>query len=389
MKNLWIMPPLLAAALALTGAAQAAALVTVPAERIYVNASNPGEGQYDAVVHAIGVLNDEGEALTIEDITIDVMAGGRVIMTKRGDPDTAMRHSGLIAGMMARGGGSTFVGGMLSNEAGVAGLFGTDTSIDTEGAIEPGAARILVRQFLGFDAVPDTMRISVRVTNASGATEILTRELEAISPEQTPTYAMPLEGGWYVRAEPNVGSHHRYVPATEFAYDFFKMDGDGNIHGGDRTDPTGYFGYGAPVLAVAPGEVVLVVNDSSEDLSFRVPREGESRADFDTRISAHYGADVADDAIRGVAGNIVIVRQQDGTYMSYGHLAESSVLVQLGQRVETGEPLAAVGGTGEGGVVHLHIQMNAGAHPLYSAGLPFLFEGQSREADTGRFARSP
>ncbi len=372
-----------------TYAVHAAELVTVPAGNIYVNAPNPGEGQYDAVVHATGILNDGDEALTIEDITIDVLAGGRVILTKHADPAMALRHSGLIAGMMARDGGGSFVGGMLANEAGPEGLFGTETTIDTEGAIDPGASRLLVRQFLAFDAVPDQIRVSVQLIDEDGASHLLTHTIDAVSPETTPTYAMPLEGGWYVRAEPNVGSHHRWVPATEFAYDFFKMDSEGNIHGGDRADATSYFGYGAPVLAVAPGEVTLVINNSVEDLAFRIPREGESRADYDARISAHYGAAVADQALAGVAGNIVVVRQDDGNYMSYGHLAESSVLVSVGDRVEVGQQLAAVGGTGEGGVVHLHIQMNAGPHPLFDAGLPFHFEGQSRDADSGRFARSP
>lgn len=387
MRTISLLPAL--AALWLGASASAAELVTVPGGEIHVNAVNPGEGQLDAVVHAIGVLNDGAGPLTIEEITIDVMVGGHAILTKRIGADITERHSGLIAGMMARDGGGSFVGGMLSNEDGVEGLFGEGTMLDPEGAIDAGAARLLVRQFLAFDQVPDTFRVSARVVHDDGHTELLTREITVAGPDTVPTYAMPLEGGWFVRSEPNVGSHHRFVPATEFAYDFFKTDSEGRIFEGERTDPSSFFGFGAPVLAVAPGEVTLVINDSVEDLSFRVPREGESREEFQARISQHYGQDVADDALRGVAGNIVVVRQDDGNYMSYGHLAESSVLVEVGERVETGQPLAAVGGTGEGGVVHLHIQMNAGPHPLFDAGLPFRFEGQPRDADTGRFARSP
>lgn len=363
-------------------------LVTAPSEHVYVNAANPGAGQFDAVVHAIGVTNDGSEPLHLEEVTIDVMAGGHVLVTKHVGPEVFGSHTGRIAQMLGGNGATTFVGGMLANPEGVEGFFGNQTEFAQGLPMSPQSSLLAVRQFLAFDQMPDRVRITARGVTASGEVQTATHELSVMPPDEARTYAMPLEGSWYMRGVPLVTSHHRFVPATEYALDFFRMDAEGRIFDGDRADPTTYFGYGATVYAMAPGRVVRVINDSVEDLAFRIPREGESREAFDERISAHYREDVEAQALAAVTGNLVVIEQDDGYFAAYGHLAESSVLVEVGQRVETGTPLAAVGGTGEGGVVHLHVQLNEGPEPLFSLGVPFQIEGAPRDADTGRFFRA-
>jgi murein DD-endopeptidase MepM/ murein hydrolase activator NlpD len=100
------------------------------------------------------------------------------------------------------------------------------------------------------------------------------------------------------------GGHHR-----RYAYDFAMPIGD-------------------PVVAVRDG-VVRQVQDSSPD--------GEP--------------------IPGGA-NRVYVEHDDGSVAFYSHLQQGSVVVEPGERVETGQLLAASGNSGiTGGVPHLHLEI--------------------------------
>ena len=380
----------LGASIALFGAnaAQALELQTVPESHVYANAAQLGDGQMDAMVHAIGILNDGIEAITIESVDIDVIVGGISVLTKRVNLDNFGRHTGMIGGMIQSGAGS-FVGGMVSNADGPDGLFGQLVTLSTERTLQSDAATLAVRSFLAFDQMPETIRVTVRTVSATGDAEIATKDLTVIAPDRERTYPMPLEGGWFMTAIPLVTSHHRYMPGTEFAIDFFKTNGDGQVHGGDRTDQTDYFGYGEPVHAIAGGTVVRVINGSAEDAAFRVRGQEERPAAYEARMIERFGDDATVNLLASITGNLVIVEQDDGFFASYGHLAPSSVTVQTGTRVEVGEVIAAVGGTGEGNMTtHLHIQLNEGPTALFDQGVPMNFTEDRGQRDTGRIVRS-
>lgn len=369
--------------------AEALELRTVPADHIYVNAANPGAGQFDAVVQTIGVLNNGDEALSIEAVEIDLLAGGQSFLTKRVDPALFGRHTGFMDGMAAQGGRDSFIGGVLANPDGIEGFFGEGIALSREPSLAPQTAVLAVRQFVAFDQMPETIRITVRGVTEGGETVIATHELAVVPHDTERTYPMPLEGTWLLRAVPNITSHHRLVPSTEFAVDLFKVNGDGRIFEGDAADQTNYFGYGAPVHAIAGGQVVQVINGTAEDAAFRVQREGENGLDYNARMAERFGDNQAETDLAAVAGNIIIIEQDDGFYAAYGHLAPSSALVSVGDRVEVGDVIAAVGGTGEGNrTVHLHIQLNEAPDTLYSQGVPLRFAEESPDADTARFIHS-
>ena len=102
----------------------------------------------------------------------------------------------------------------------------------------------------------------------------------------------------------------------------------------------------------------------------------------------------AADFKRAAAGNIVVIRHESAAaieYSSYGHLKAGSVLVAVGDAVEQGQQIAAVGDTGDSAAVHLHFQVNAGPDPLVSRSLPFKFTDQRpmvRGLDPGRFVHN-
>jgi hypothetical protein len=366
--------------------ADALELRTVPAEHVYVNVANPAASAFDAVVQTIGVLNDGVEAVTIEAAEIDLIAEGRSFLTKRIDVGLFARHTGFLGGRAAQGGRESFVGGVLATPDGIPGFFGDGVSLSREAALAPETAALVVRQFVAFDRIPDAVRITVHGVAANGETVTASRDLTVVPPDPERTYLMPLEGTWLLRAIPNITSHHRLVPSTEFALDLFKVNEEGRIYAGDAADQTDYFGYGAPVHAIAGGRVVRVINGSAADAAFRVQREGESGSDYIARMASRFdeSRDVTD--LAAVAGNIVVIEQDDGFYAAYGHLAPSSVTVAQGEHIEAGDVIAAVGGTGEGNrTVHLHIQLNEGPDTLYSPGVPLHFTEETPEYDTARF----
>jgi len=386
----------LALALALMGSsaligsapAQALELRTAPETHVYVNVANRQTGQFDAMIQAIGIYNDGDEAIGIESVEIDVIAQGLPILTRRIQPSSFETHTGILARMSGSGRGS-MVAAILGNAGGPNGFFGDEVELIPGVHLTGGGATIAARQFLTFDAMPDAIRISARAVHASGEVELVTCELEIVFPDRERAYPLPLEGGWFMTAVPLVTSHHRYVEGTEFAIDFFKSDGEGRIFESDRTDQTDYFGYGEPVKAIAGGRVVRVINGSADDTAIRVHREGESTEAYDERMTERFGNDPELNLIASITGNLVVVEQDDGFFASYGHLAPSSVSVSEGERVETGQVIAAVGGTGEGNMTtHLHIQLNEGPMPLFDQSVPMHFVEDRGQVDTGRIVRS-
>jgi murein DD-endopeptidase MepM/ murein hydrolase activator NlpD len=56
-------------------------------------------------------------------------------------------------------------------------------------------------------------------------------------------------------------------------------------------------------------------------------------------------------------GNYVIVRHTDGTVANYWHLQKEGVLVQVGDTVQTGQPIGLSGNTGYSAFPHLHFEV--------------------------------
>lgn len=60
-----------------------------------------------------------------------------------------------------------------------------------------------------------------------------------------------------------------------------------------------------------------------------------------------------------MVANFVLLEHEDGVLSSYLHLLKGSVLVQVGQEVECGEPLALVGSSGLSSTPHLHFALES------------------------------
>jgi murein DD-endopeptidase MepM/ murein hydrolase activator NlpD len=86
------------------------------------------------------------------------------------------------------------------------------------------------------------------------------------------------------------------------------------------------------------------------------------RAPEGAPIRAAAGGVVREAGHRGGYGNTVEIDHGNGTSTLYAHA--SVVLVDKGQRVEPGQPVALVGQTGQATGPHLHFEVRRNDHPL-------------------------
>lgn len=117
-------------------------------------------------------------------------------------------------------------------------------------------------------------------------------------------------------------------------------------------DPAAYAIFGAPIVAPCGGDVVTAV-DGLADLS---PPEVDREH---------------------MAGNHVILRCGD-VWIVLGHMLSGSVCVREGDVVRPGQPLGAVGNSGNSDEPHLHVHAQrpgSRAEPLSGDPLPIRFEG--------------
>ena len=125
----------------------------------------------------------------------------------------------------------------------------------------------------------------------------------------------------------------------------------------------------------ANGTVVTVLDGDVQDRATLMRKPGETPQQAGQRIQKYNMGRYAKDFARAAAGNLVIIRHEQGgvvEYSAYGHLS-AGIPVKVGQPVKQGQPIGKVGDTGDSAAVHLHFQVNAGPDPFTSKSLPVRF----------------
>jgi murein DD-endopeptidase MepM/ murein hydrolase activator NlpD len=153
----------------------------------------------------------------------------------------------------------------------------------------------------------------------------------------------------------------RFVTPETFAIDWVQVgqvtvDGEqiNRTFEGDGTQNEQYFAFGANVRSATDGEVVEVRDGLPNETPNTDP------------VNVHLPLDVG--------GNHVVVRVSPGVYAFYGHLQPGSIVVQEGDRVETGQLLGKLGSSGNSTQPHLHFDLSDGPDPLTSNSLPHVFD---------------
>lgn len=337
-----------------------------PADVIYANENNRRVGIYDIMVQTISVINHFDRALSLDEILIEAVEEGDVILTDRllaenyeavwkafypyfSDPETQKSEDTLF----------------LFSQA-----LPEDVTVSPTLSLEPNTA-ILVRSRLlatsGY-ILPDRVRVTATLSDMEGNSTTATASLPVVKYENKNAYIFPLKGRWYVSSSSSVRSHHRVRPAHEFALDLMKIGDGGKSFRTDGSRPENYYAFGEDVLAIADGAVVAAENDIPET---DMPKPGESRGDFAQRV---LGAMWEKDPTGRVAGgNYVVIEHANEEYSIYVHMRHGSVKVSPGDKVKQGEVIGQVGISGDGFEPHLHFSVTDTPDMNYGHGLPVTF----------------
>jgi murein DD-endopeptidase MepM/ murein hydrolase activator NlpD len=132
--------------------------------------------------------------------------------------------------------------------------------------------------------------------------------------------------------------------------------------------PSSYPSFGEPVLAVADGTVVGVLDRR---------RDHRGRHTWPTVLWMM----VVEAFVRElggasrILGNHVVVDHGDGVWSASAHLRRDSVVVAVGDRVRAGQQLGEVGNTGNTSEPHLHFQLMDAPRVTGAAGIPWHWRG--------------
>jgi hypothetical protein len=206
-------------------------------------------------------------------------------------------------------------------------------------------------------------RLSFRTTDGSSREVTVSGGLTGVASEAPVVLAPPLAGGpWAAVYHPSWERGHRRVVYAvagravipgRYAIDWIRLDAEGRQARGDADTVGNWLGYAAEVLAVEDAVVAAVRDDVAESPT----------------LSAH-----PRHALEDATGNYVVLELGGGRYAFYEHLKPGSIRVAAGERVQRGQPIAALGFTGQSTGPHLHFHVADGLSPLGSEGLPFVID---------------
>ncbi|MGI8402059.1 MAG: M23 family metallopeptidase [Gemmatimonadaceae bacterium] len=134
-----------------------------------------------------------------------------------------------------------------------------------------------------------------------------------------------------------------HVP-QRFGCDFSKVDSAGNTLPNPFPDTISnniFYGYGAPVVAVADGAIAHVTDGIPENIP---------QANGSIRMAVPLTNET-------VSGNWISLRIADSIYAFYAHLQPGSIRVREGQRVHRGQVIALLGNAGNAVGPHLHFHV--------------------------------
>ena len=180
-----------------------------------------------------------------------------------------------------------------------------------------------------------TVQVATNILMAIGTLFLAIQLARIYTPPADPvTLDPPLAGEWAMLAGGRSAliSHHYQTPIVSNAVDFVRLDEEGHGHDGDPKREKAWYGFGEPVLAPSDGTVVSVSDIHPDE---PVGNTGQNPS----------------------YGNHILLDIGSGNYAVMAHLREGSARVSKGERVRLGQPIAAVGDSGDSLVPHLHFHV--------------------------------
>jgi len=144
----------------------------------------------------------------------------------------------------------------------------------------------------------------------------------------------------------------------------FPLKGTWRVASGGRTRHTNHH-HNSPAEQTYAVDLVLASNEGGSE--GQVVYSPVRATVHEVRLTSDAGG------AESAEGNLVIMRTDRGTHIWLAHFQDGSVLVSRGDHVESGQPIAKVGSTGNANTPHLHIHGEHDGHAV-----PLLFNPNSQ-----------
>jgi len=343
-----------------------------PGEVVYPYEVDPARGLSTVLIQNIAVVEREGGPVTLDSLEIQALSGGQIVQTQI-VPAAALDQSVQKLSALDTAGLLKLYDFQLQTSRSL----GDGIKVSPSRTLAPGTGLLVTGRALLLSGPTDGITVLAHAKDADGKPVEARGSLRVEEHRAANEYRFPLAGTVYVGAAPSLDSHHRWAVPQEFALDLVVLGGDSKTHKGNGQRLDEYYDYGRDVLAVADGVVVEAVGDASES-NDRLRQPGESAEDYQKRTVAEQGRLMAQ-GLKTLLGNYVVIRHGGGEFSDYVHLKAGSVRVHAGDTVKAGQVIGQLGQSGNSTEPHLHFQLTDGPDPLYSRGLPIVFQNVSIE----------
>lgn len=343
-----------------------------PDEYIYVYETK-GTGTpsdlYSAVIHNIAIINHAEDSFTIKDVEI-IATQEEVELQRQKIPENTLLESAQKFKAYQDQGILQYYDFQFQVSRYLNGIsFSRTPTLSKEEAI------VITQRTLLFQGLPDLITVKVKAIDGNGKHISGEASIKVINHKSKNEYYFPLKGSWAAYGAPSLISHHRWGSIQEFAFDFAKIGADGTTYEGDGSKLTDYYAYGAPVYAIGSGKVISIYSEATESNS-NLKQPDESAEEYLRRL-AELQQELLAKGFPYVMGNHIIIEHDNGEYSFYLHLKSGSIKVKNGDIIKRGQPIAALGHSGNSTEPHLHFHVTDGPDMVYSRSIPVSFKNIS------------
>lgn len=355
----------LAAIAALTAAAQAqAAEVRLCEREVRTTPLSDERGVQSALIQGFAVVNTGDAPVRLTGVHLQLGLERRVLDTRwllADDIARAIRQAPQVEAL------TQIFPSQFCNGALLAGarLAASDT-------LAPGEAVVFMHQPFAWRGRRDRLEVVVQSERDGIPREDTVARPIAQGTARTEAL-FPVMGRSFAAAGASFHSHHRWAGLEEFAYDILKLSDNGSTFRGDGTRLSDYAAFGQPVRAVASGTVVAA-SDGEPDNAAMLKRPDETNDAYFARLLEGQMA-LLSRGMAAVLGNHVVIDHGNGEYSIYAHLKQGSVTARVGEALQAGATIGALGSSGNSTEPHLHFQMCDGPDIATCRPIPVNFVG--------------